>query len=609
MPEPVQAGEPGPSLEERDRQLRWLLLLRVAAASAVLVATLYIQFLSGTRFAFRPLFWVVGLVFAASLLWALTHRRLVGWGPYAGVQLSVDVVLETLIIYFMGGFGSPFVVLYLLTVVVAGFMLSRRGATLIAGLTVICYGLVGLSVYVVNPLVGLLPQEFQEAFRAGLAGATVDATELYLRLFALLLVSYGVAWSSSAMATRLRQAASELRSRGSQLQALRELNERIVQDMASGLLVADLAGKVVTFNAAAEEITGRRARQMAGAPINEVFGTDSDLFRRVEQRLRADGTYRTELVIRNPSGAWRSIGMTVSRLDTPDLQLPESRAAYIFLFRDLTEIKRMERELRIRDRMSVLGEMAGSIAHEIRNPLGAISGSLQMLRNSNLRSDLPDGGDLVDIVIEESQRLSKTIDQFLEYARPGPFEPRQADLRELARETLALLRNSPEVSAAHRLEVEADAGAGDESYVAVVDAAQIKQVFWNLARNAIQAMPGGGTLSVRLRRVAEGIEVAFEDTGSGMTPEEIETIFQPYVSRSEGGTGLGLAVVYRILDRHGVRVEIDSEPANGTRFLLVFPEQAAEERERRLVLVADDEADGGRQGGPNDGGEPGGGPR
>ena len=572
--------DPGPTVEDLDRQLRMLMILRVGAASAVLVATLYIQFLVGPQFSLRPLFGVTGLVYGFSILFALMHRWGIHWPPYAAVQLSVDVVLETLIIYFIGGVGSPFVVLYLLTVVAAGFLLTPRGAIYIAGLTAVCYGLVGLSVYVINPLIEMLPIGFREAFRIGLTGSAADATELYLRLFSLLLVAYGVAWASAWAASRLRIAGQELRVRESQVVALERLNERIIEGMSSGLLATDMQGNIVTFNAVAGEITGRDADELLGRKIWEVFTTDSALLQRLDRRLRSGGVYRAERLIQTPAGEWRTIGLTVTWLQRPDLELEDLQDIYVIQFRDLTNVKRMERELRIRDRMAVLGEMAGSIAHEIRNPLGSISGSLQLLKGGNLNTEDPEAQELMDIVIRESQRLSKTIDGFLDYARPGPFEPEQVDLLQLVQDTVALLTNSAELRPDHRLEILADPGA----YLSVVDPGQIRQVFWNLARNAIQAMPDGGALTVSLVRTPEGVEVTFEDTGSGMSSEEVEAFFQPYVSGSARGTGMGLAVVHRILTRHEVNIEVESEIGEGTRFLLTFPLVVDVEPDEQVVL-------------------------
>lgn len=576
-------GFHAPTREERDAQLRWLLLLRIAIASALLAVTMYLSFGDfQATFSLQPLFVVVGAVYAFSILWAVLHRALLEWPPFAGVQLSVDVVLATLLIFFMGGVQSPFVVLYVVIVAGAGVMLTRRGAVYIAGLTVVCYGLVGLSAYASLSLAELLPYPFQEAMRSGLTGEPVDASDLYLRLFAMALVTYAMAWLSFSTASRLRRTGSVLKTRQTQLRALRRLHERIIAGMSSGLMACDARGIVVTANGAAAEITGYSVDALIGREVWRLFGEGREFFDRLNERLGDHRVYRTDRTIRSVGGERRNIGMTVGRLAAEDGDDETPKTVYVFLFRDLTEIKRLERELKIRERMSVLGQMAGSIAHEIRNPLASISGSLQLLGRSNLRSDDPNAEELIQIVVRESDRLSRTIEDFLEYARPGRFEPEEVDLGILINDTVKLLRNSPELHADHHIEVVAES----DSYKATVDPSQIKQVFWNLARNALQAMPEGGTMTVTLRHISHGIEVSFEDNGEGMTPDEIETFFQPSVAaRSSSGTGLGLAVVYRILDRHGVRIEVDSEVGKGTRCLLTFGGRAVTDSEDRSMTL------------------------
>lgn len=576
-------GVRAPTLEERDGQLRWLLLLRIAIASAVLVVTMYLSFLeSSFSLPLRPLFAVVGAVYALSILWAVLHNYLLDWAPFAGLQLSTDVYLATLLIFFMGGVQSAFVVLYLVVVVAAGQMLTRRGAIYIAGLTVVCYGFVGLAAYGAIPFIDRLPRAFQVAFQSGLAGDPVEANELYLRIFSLLLVSYAMAWLSFGMSSRLRRTGTLLRTRQAQLQTLRKLHERIIQGMTSGLVATDADGIIVTANGAAAEITGRSVDWLMGKEVWRVFGDDKTFLERLDERLSENRVYRTDRSIQSADGEWKTIGMTVARLEADQADSEAPKTVSVFMFRDLTEIKRMQRELRVRERMSVLGQMAGSIAHEIRNPLASISGSLQLLGRSNLRSDDPNADELIQIVVRESDRLSRTIEDFLEYAKPGRFEPEDTDLLALINDTLTLLRNSPELRADHSLSVVSEPG----SYRAAVDPAQVKQVFWNLSRNAIQSMPKGGTLEVSLSQIPRGIEVCFEDTGQGMSPEEIETFFQPSVSTSHSkGTGLGLAVVYRILDRHGVRMEVDSEVGKGTRCMLTFGERTVTDPDEQMVLI------------------------
>ena len=405
-------------------------------------------------------------------------------------------------------------------------------------------------------------------------------------MFSLLLVAYGMAWLSFSMSSRLRRTGTMLRTRQAQLRALRRLHERIVQGMTSGLVATDADGIIVTANGAAAEITGRSVDALIGEEVWRVFGDDRTFLDRLDERLNENRSYRTDRSIQAAEGEWKTIGMTVARLDAETAEDAEApKAVSVFMFRDISDIKRMQRELRVRERMSVLGQMAGTIAHEIRNPLASISGSLQLLGRSNLQSDDANAEELIQIVVRESDRLSRTIEDFLEYAKPGRFEPEDTDLLALVNDTLTLLRNSPELHADQLLSLVSEPG----SYRAAVDPSQIKQVFWNLSRNAIQAMPTGGTLKVLVKRTGRGVEVCFEDNGHGMTPEEIETFFQPSVSASHSkGTGLGLAVVYRILDRHGVRIEVDSESGRGTRCLLTFGERTSVDTDEQMVLIGGD---------------------
>lgn len=252
---------------------------------------------------------------------------------------------------------------------------------------------------------------------------------------------------------------------------------------------------------------------------------------------------------------------------------------YIFMFQDLTDIKRLERVFWMRERMALLGEMASSLAHEIRNPLASISGSLQMLRREPVAANKERSDRLMDIVTKESERLSQIIEDFLDYARPEQLEAVETDLVALARETTDLLEHSPELSDDHELVVV----AADDSVPALVDGARIKQVFWNLARNAVAAMPDGGCLTIRLRRTGNGAEVAFEDDGMGMSSERVDSVFRPFVSRK--GTGLGLAIVYRIMELHGARVEVESELARGTVFRLLFDDTNVPRDGEPVVVV------------------------
>jgi two-component system sensor histidine kinase PilS (NtrC family) len=239
----------------------------------------------------------------------------------------------------------------------------------------------------------------------------------------------------------------------------------------------------------------------------------------------------------------------------------------VITFQDLTHVRSLEATSRRQDRLAAVGRVAAGIAHEIRNPLAAMRGAIQVLR-SEADSD-PAQAELMEIILRESDRLNNIITDFLTYARPQRGELRETDVREPLRETFTLLRHSPEARADHVIEEDYP----EEPVRALVDGAALRQVFWNLARNALSAMPAGGTLRIELRRTShKRLRITFTDTGRGMTPEQVERLFEPFSSSTTGGTGLGLSIVYQIIRDHGGTINVRSREGHGTTIIIELPE-------------------------------------
>jgi len=261
------------------------------------------------------------------------------------------------------------------------------------------------------------------------------------------------------------------------------------------------------------------------------------------------------------------------------LPLPDGTRGYLYTFQDVTDIKRYEQNARLQQRLAAVGEMAAGIAHEIRNPLASMSGSMQMLKQ-----ELPLSGDqaqLMDIVLKESERLNRTIKSFLAYARPQRFSTQPLDLRELVQETAMLLRNSPEVDDGHHI----DMYLGDHEVTVDADEGQIRQIIWNLATNGLRAMPNGGTL--RLSAVLEPgpagrlAILQVEDEGVGIAPEDVDLIFQPFRGSFGKGSGLGLAIVHRIVTDYGGQIDVKPRAGGGTVFRVSFPERIGAQAARQ----------------------------
>jgi two-component system sensor histidine kinase PilS (NtrC family) len=260
------------------------------------------------------------------------------------------------------------------------------------------------------------------------------------------------------------------------------------------------------------------------------------------------------------------IGLTATHLETPG-----GRAGLLFTFQDVTAIKKMERDAAIQQRLAAVGEMAAGIAHEIRNPLASMSGSIQILRQ-----ELPLSSEqeqLMDIVLRESERLNTTIRSFLAYARPQRFQIARFDVRRALNDTTLLLRNSADVLEAHEITV--DVPATELWYEA--DEGQIKQIVWNLATNGLRAMPLGGRLHLAgvFEAGSEGVVLSVTDQGIGIPPEELDGLFQPFHGTFAKGSGLGLAIVHRIVSDYNGEIVVSSQPGSGTTVSVRLPAPAA----------------------------------
>jgi two-component system sensor histidine kinase PilS (NtrC family) len=342
---------------------------------------------------------------------------------------------------------------------------------------------------------------------------------------------------------------------------LRELNQVIVDSIQGGLMTTDRDGRVLHLNAFGEGILGRRASTVRGLPLGEVL--DTPLLGRVELGARAANRAlaRMELTYPHPQGGELELGVSVTPLATGET----SRGGYLVAFQDLTEIRRLEQEVRTKEKLAAVGEMAAQLAHEIRNPLGSIRGSAQVLVAEPGLGE--EQGRLLDIISRESIRLSETLNRFLYEVRPGSRSKGPVDLRPLVEETVTLLRNAAELRPEHEVRFQADTGP----HVCLADPDQIKQVLWNLARNALEAMPEGGRLEIRLRREKAEVVLSVRDHGRGMARDEQRRMFEPYQTSRVMGTGLGLAIVFRIVRDHGGDIEVHSAPELGTEIEVRLP--------------------------------------
>ena len=351
--------------------------------------------------------------------------------------------------------------------------------------------------------------------------------------------------------------------------------EKVLADVLDGTTAANrawiearpnlwlLAGSrtLTSINKAAQDILEVLGSELLGRPIGETGLFTAAEWQSLTSQDELESARRRREVKYELAGKTLHIGFAISPLTTAG----GANNGHILIFQDLSDWRKLQEEVRLKDRMAAVGELASGLAHEIGNPLAAISGSVQML------SGTFDGREserkLLDILLKESQRLDRTIKGFLKFARPKERTAVQFDVAEQLTENVELLSNSAEVLEGHRLYVDLD----PPSVPLVGDPDQISQIFWNLARNALRAMPRGGELRIGGQLQADNYQINFADTGRGMTEEERANLFHPFQSVFDGGTGIGMAIVYRIVQDHGGRLAVESKEGQGTVITIDLP--------------------------------------
>jgi two-component system sensor histidine kinase PilS (NtrC family) len=517
--------------------LAWLVRVRIFILTLLLGIELAVaQFSPGPLplrlFVSTILFWYSLSLFYVLLLSFWQEHRL-----QAALQVLTDLILVSLVTHETGGWDSSLNFLYPLVIIVAAVLLPRVWAQLVAALAFILYGTVlELNYY------GVVP-----SYCVTHPGLKALQAIIFVNLFAFLAVAY----LAGLLTTKLRQVRVQLKDASGALENLQALHENIVHSISSGLITTGLDGRITLVNAAAQKLLERSAGDLMGQPVQQLF---------IDALPGGDPKHTYAEVRCDSAGKFRkTIRVRVAALTVPDRE----ESGFVYALDDLTEIRRLEREVRMQDRLAAVGRLAAAIAHEIRNPLTSIAGSVSML------SGVPEMNEehrrLLDIVTRESQRLNSIITDFLAYSRPKQYHFDKTDLIQLVEDTLTLMEHR---MAAEKTGISIQRRFPADGAWAIADGDKIKQVFWNICENSVRAMKNGGTLTVAVDMSGSDWQISFTDTGMGMTPQQVEKIFEPFQSNFEGGTGLGLAIVYQIVQAHEGKVWARSKPDEGTTFVL-----------------------------------------
>jgi len=479
------------------------------------------------------------------------------------LQFLMDALLITWLVWRTGDLTSPYITLYIVLISVGSFFLRPLQTLFLAVSCVFLFTILALMT------VNLVLEPSGPA----------QATSKVVQIVSFHIVAFLVVGLLASRLSERRNSGEQLEATERSLASLRVLHERIIESIRSGLITTDLDGNVITFNSAATEITGLTSAEARNRSVHSIFG---DITEAIELSLDAaeNGEHvpRFEADLITPDGFAVKVGYGVTQLFSEKSET----AGLIITFQDLTEIRSMEESVKRKDRLAAVGRVAAGLAHEIRNPLGAMRGAIQVLESNTERGSM--NAELMEIILKESDRLNSIITNFLSYARPPAAEFVQTDVAEAVRELMKLLRHSPDVEAHHELIDD----SGSESIMVAADPAQLRQIFWNLARNAMQAMPNGGKLRIGLERIPNNrVRITIEDTGKGMSPEQVEQLFEPFSNSTSGGTGLGLSIVYQIVRDHNGVINVRSLEGKGTTITIDLP--TGEQTRRNLAVTAEDQ--------------------
>jgi two-component system sensor histidine kinase PilS (NtrC family) len=543
------------------RRVAWMIAIRAIISTLLLGGAIVAQVTAPGSFPVNPFFFLVAFTYGLTIAYALTLRFVDRYHWLIDIQLALDAVIVSAFIYFTGGITSYVSSLYVLPIVAASVVRFRRGGLLVACASAVLYVAIVFTQFLTAA--GIVIDPWLSAERVVLPTAGTAQYTVATNLFGF----FAVALLSGSLADKVRSAGVRLAQASTELADLQALNQHVIDSLPSGLATTDRQQRILTFNRGAEAISGLPFASVVGRHVSEVlqlpkFLADSLAVghvpaapgRRFEFRFRR-GDDRGEI----------DLGLGVAHLQTPG-----GRAGYLITFQDVTDIKKLERDARMQQRLAAVGEMAAGIAHEIRNPLASMSGSIQILRQ-----ELPLSAEqeqLMDIVLRESERLNGSIRSFLSYARPQRFEIARFDVRRALNDTALLLRNSAEVRDDHVIDLDVP---GTELWFEA-DENQIKQIVWNLATNGLRAMPEGGRLKLSglFEPASDSLVITVQDAGIGIAPEELDGLFQPFHGSFAKGSGLGLAIVHRIVTDYNGEIQVSSRRGEGTAVSVRLPARA-----------------------------------
>ena len=570
--------------EEGNKQARWFLSIRFTLFVFLLVIVIFL--LGAPEHLLIPfIIYSLCTLFCLSLL--LFEKKVSSEGLFksvVGIQVILEMLIEAGIIYTTKEPNSPFALLFILTIISSTFLYQLVGSVIIASLVSVIYA---ISTLITNGM------EFSSLFNYQNLKALWDPEIFPYRSFLYVCAFYLVALVSGYLTQSLRAKKRELFSASEKLNQMKTDTDDILQHMRSGLITIDATGRIIYFNKTAEDILGFFSSEIKGRDYIEVFGKRmpefTDKLTTILKSRQAE--LRGEIWIAQANGRKIPIGISTSILGDKS----QGGRGVIAVFQDISEAKKLEERVRIADRLAAVGELSAGIAHEIRNPLASISGSVEVLKDE-LRLE-GENRKLMELIIKETARLNHILTEFLQYAKIKQTPLKKVEINHLIDEVIELISKHPSYVAGISLRKEID----QEPIYVLGEENQIKQLLLNLVVNALESLEDGEGEVVIANRSMDQIEgyyfegeedldnlgwvpLAIIDKGKGMTEEQLGKIFQPFYSTKKNGTGLGLAIVQRLINNLNGRMEVRSQLGIGSIFVVYFQKYEMHKEELQLVV-------------------------
>ena len=538
------------------RRLKLLIVSRVVILSAFLLVILLLGTMKWIIFispdVLHAIYAVIIAMYILSVVYTLLLRKKKYFQINIYFQLAVDIALVSFLVYLTGSIGSNYSLLYTLVIIYAAIFLGRSGALIFASVCSIAYGLVLDLEYF-----GVIPT-FYDTGR----DYTLEAGDVFIRIAVHLLSFYLLAFLASFVVEQEKKTRSLLAERESAFDQLDLLFRSIIESVDTGILTTTLQGRIKTFNWSAEKITGRPLRSVANRQIEEIFPSFSPLFSPGDGPLMKP---KGEIRISSRDGATMYLGYALSPLKDRN----KDQIGHILIFQDVTEIRLMEENLEKSRRLALIGEMAAGLAHEMRNPLASITGSIQLMAQTPNLDET--GKRLMQIILRGKNRLESFVRDFLLLARHLPEVKQRINVNDVAEEVTENVKMSADWRDGIRLEKRI---FGENQVLANEE--QIRQVIWNLLMNALQSLEDRGRMTIEIQTVrpdgaSDYVEIKVTDDGCGIEEKDLNKVFEPFFTNKDRGTGLGLAIVNRIVDGYGGNTVIQSKVNEGTTITVLLP--------------------------------------